>query len=302
MKAILHPQSRRTFLRQSIVAASGLAASQLVSPAGAQSKNTPRFEISLHQYSLKPLFDAGQLDVFEYPRFVKEKLGLANIEFAAEFCGPLLDDLDKADALRRTSEAAAVRNRVFLCSADTALDAADENARQQAVEDHLRWAQVAQRLGCESIRVRAGTEGDLQDQLKHASAGIGALCEALESSPVSVLIENITGPSRDPEWLVQLVERIGRKRVALLADFGNFDGDFYAGMKQLLPLTKSICSKSWDFDAQGNETKIDYARMMKIIKESDFRGCISIEYLGTTLPPVAGIQATAKLIERLSSA
>ena len=97
---------------------------------------------------------------------------------------------------------------------------------------------------------------------------------------------------------MQLVERIGTRRVGLVADFGNFEGDIYAGMQRLLPHTKSICAKSWEFDADGNETQIDFTKMMKIIKDSKFRGCISIEYLGDD--PIGGITKTAKLIQRHS--
>ena len=155
---------------------------------------------------------------------------------------------------------------------------------------------MAEHLGCEFIRVRASSEGERGDQLDHAASGIGALCEELRGSSVSVLIENIAGFSRDPDWLVELVTRIGPERVGLIADFGNFDGDIYAGMQRLLPHAKSICTKSWEFDDQGNETKIDYARMMRIIKKSEFRGCIAIEYLGTE--PVQGVRKTAALINR----
>lgn len=60
--------------------------------------------------------------------------------------------------------------------------------------------------------------------------------------------------------------------------------------------TKSVCTKSWEFDAQGNETKIDFEKMMNIVKESSFRGCIAIEYLGDE--PVAGVRKTADLIKQ----
>jgi hypothetical protein len=116
--------------------------------------------------------------------------------------------------------------------------------------------------------------------------------------PLSVLIENVAGFSRDPDWLVALVERIGPERVGLIADFGNFDGDLYEGMAKLLPYTKSVCTKSWKFDDQGNETTIDFARMMEVIKGSAFRGCIAIEYLGNE--PVAGVQRTVQLLRRVS--
>ena len=264
----------------------------------AQGGAADRFQISLHQYSLKPLFESGQLNLLNYAEFAKNTLNISNIEFAAEFCVDLFASPEKASAIRAQSKRFGVTNRVLLCADGAALDAVTAKQRSDAIEEHVKWAQVAERLGCQFMRVRASTEGDRQQQLMHAVAGIGGLCDALESSSVSVLIENIAGLSRDPDWLVKLVEEIGPKRVGLVADFGNFDGDIYAGMKRILPYTKSVCTKSWEFDAAGNETKIDFARMMGLIIDSPYRGCIAIEYLGTE--PVSGIRKTAALVKRFS--
>ena len=40
----------------------------------------------------------------------------------------------------------------------------------------------------------------------------------------------------------------------------------YKGVAELMPFAKSVSAKSYDFD-NGNETKIDYAKMIDIIKE-----------------------------------
>ncbi len=198
--------------------------------------------------------------------------------------------------LQNSPRSLGIKHRALLCGAVPALDAATEAERRAAVEDHLKWAEVAKHLECDYIRVRASTEGDRNEQLDRAAEGVGAFCDAMANSPVSVLVENVAGFSKDPTWLVELVERVGPKRLGLIADFGNFDGDIYAGMQQLLPYTKSVCTKSWEFDQQGNETKIDFAKMMGVVKESTFRGCIAIEYLGDE--PVAGVRKTAELIRR----
>lgn len=287
---------RRVFLQQSLL---GLSAGSLLSTRALAAPGMlaePRFQLSLHQYSLKKLFDAGQLDLPGYAEFAKNRFSIQNIEFAAEFCEELFSDLKKGEAIRQRANRNGVTIRALLCAADHPLDVASAEQRAAAVAHHVQWASVADSLGCEFLRVRAASEGDPQKQLDYAVNGIGALCDALHAHKVNVLIENITGPSRDPEWLVQLVEKIGRDRIGLIADFGNFEGDLYAGMKRLLPYTKSLCTKSWEFDGAGNETKIDFRRMFEIIQASDFRGCIAIEYLGEE--PIAGIRQTAELIRR----
>ena len=291
-----HLRSRREFLQRGVLSAAGVAMGPVLLSSHVQAAPDDRFELSIHQYSLKPLFEAGTLDTPAYPRFVKDQFHFANVEFATEFCGSLREDPKTADVIRRQSESLGVRHRALLCGGDTALDAPNGVDRQAAMDDHLEWAKVAERLGCECLRVRASSEGNRRSQLTHAADGIGGLCEAMKDSSVSVLIENIAGWSRDPNWLVELVERIGAGRVGLIADFGNFNGDIYAGMQRLLPYAKSICTKSWDFDEDGNETKIDFSRMVDIIRKSGFRGCVAIEYLGKD--PIGGVNKTAALIRR----
>jgi sugar phosphate isomerase/epimerase len=304
MKLFRQRTSRRVFLNRSlfgVAALSGLPFAGLPFGRVANGREQDkRYQISLHQYSLKQLFESGRLDLLAYARFAKDRLQISNIEFAAEFCTDLLASPSKADAIREQSQQAGVTNRVMLCGDETALDAPDAKQRAVAIDEHVEWAKVAERLGCQYIRVRASTEGDRQQQLVNASAGIGGLCDALESSSVSVLVENIAGWSRRPDWLVELVKQVGEKRVGLVADFGNFDGDIYEGMKTIVPYAKSICTKSWEFDASGNETKIDFQRMMSVINDSTYRGCIAIEYLGTD--PVSGILKTAALINRFGAA
>ena len=54
-----------------------------------------------------------------------------------------------------------------------------------------------------------------------------------------------------------------------------------------------------DFDAEGNETTIDYARMMKIVLDAGYHGYVGIEYEGRMLSEPEGILATKKLLEKV---
>ena len=50
--------------------------------------------------------------------------------------------------------------------------------------------------------------------------------------------------------------------------------------EEALPYAKAVSAKSYDFDESGNENKIDYPRMLKIVKDAGYRGWIGIEYEG----------------------
>jgi hypothetical protein len=95
-----------------------------------------------------------------------------------------------------------------------------------------------------------------------------------------------------------------------LPDFGNFclawgskDGckaryDMYKGVAELMPYAKSVSAKAYDFDKNGNETKIDYAKMMQIVKNNNYKGYIGVEYEGSRLSEKEGILATKNLIQK----
>ena len=63
-----------------------------------------------------------------------------------------------------------------------------------------------------------------------------------------------------------------------------------------------MSAKSYDFDDKGNETKIDYAKMMKIVKAAGYKGHVGIEYEGGRMSETDGIKATKALLEKIATA
>ena len=61
----------------------------------------------------------------------------------------------------------------------------------------------------------------------------------------------------------------------------------------------AVSAKSYDFDEQGNETTIDFKRMMDIVKNAGYKGYIGIEYEGNRMSEDEGILATKNLLEKL---
>jgi L-ribulose-5-phosphate 3-epimerase len=291
------PVSRRRFLQcGSSALVGGIVSDSL--PIWGQSSSNAGIELGVHHYSVRSLFKSGELTLATFPAFAKDKLGVSNIELAEELCGDLTSSKTLAEEIRRNGERAGVRVLTLLCSGATSLGGDSEGEREKAVTHHLKWIAIARSLNCRFVRIRAGKEGDPDDRMKKAFAGIRLLCSRLQPGDPRPLIENVTGLSRRPEWLVSLVKQVGVERCGVLADYGNFEGDIYEGMSQILPLSESICTKSWDFDAKGNETKIDFARMGGLIKRAGFNGCISMEYLGRNLGGVEGVKKTAGLIRK----
>ena len=75
--------------------------------------------------------------------------------------------------------------------------------------------------------------------------------------------------------------------------------DNYQGVAELMPYAKAVSAKSYNFDSDGNETELDYERMMRIVLDAGYRGWVGIEYEGGQLEESTGIRATKSLLERM---
>jgi hypothetical protein len=74
--------------------------------------------------------------------------------------------------------------------------------------------------------------------------------------------------------------------------------DRYKGVGEMLPFAHGVSAKSYAFNDQGDETIIDYKKMLSLVKEAKFTGYIGIEYEGSPLSEHDGIIATKKLVEK----
>jgi hypothetical protein len=102
--------------------------------------------------------------------------------------------------------------------------------------------------------------------------------------------------------------QVNNKNCGTLPDFGNFCiergannsckevYDRYLGTSELIPFAKAISAKTYAFDKDGQETTIDYSRMLKMVKDSGYKGFIGIEFEGTGVSETEGIQLTRDLL------
>jgi L-ribulose-5-phosphate 3-epimerase len=198
---------------------------------------------------------------------------------------------------------------LIMCDGEGNLGDPDTAKRQQAVENHHKWADAAKFLGCHSIRVNAatGNAGSFEEQQKRAAEGLAKLGDYCRPLGLNTIVENHGGLSSNGAWLAGVMRMVNQPNVGTLPDFGNFaidrakgeEYDRYQGTQELMPFAKGVSAKSYDFDAEGNETKIDYRRMLQIVKAAGYRGFIGVEYEGGRLDEYAGIRATKALLERI---
>jgi len=176
----------------------------------------------------------------------------------------------------------------------------DQKTRNKAVENHYKWIEAAKFLGCGTIRVNAAGKGTPEEMKNAAIDSLGRLSEFGAAHDINIVVENHGGLSSDGQWLSSVLAGVNMDNCGSLPDFGNFyEYDRYQGVIDLMPFAKGVSAKSHDFDADGNESKIDYVRIMKTVKDAGYRGHVGIEYEGSTLSEEEGILATKKLLEKV---
>ncbi len=303
--AMFHPLHRRQFMSVS-TAATLAALTPRFSPESSQAEDgkQPWFQISLAEWSLNRSIAGNKLTNLDFPAVAKKEFGIDAIEYVNQFFKNEVNDPKYMEELKKRCQDAGVKSLLIMVDGEGQLGNPDEGKRMQAVENHRRWLEAAKFLGCHSIRVNAASQGGYEEQIKLAADGLARLSEIGQSYGLNVIVENHGGLSSNGEWLARVIQTVDQKNCGTLPDFGNFqikDGqsyDRYRGVKELMPFAKAVSAKSHDFDAEGNETRTDYPRMLKIVKDAGYRGYIGIEYEGSGKSEINGIRATRDLLMR----
>ena len=293
--------NRREFLAGTAAAS---ATTFINGSAAAQEDDKQWFQISLAEWSLHKSLFGKKFTNLDFPRVAKEELGIDAIEYVNQFFKTEVDDPKYMDQLKQRCEDVGVKSVLIMVDGEGKLGDPDEAERKKAVENHHRWLEAAKFLGCHSIRVNAASAGSYEEQVKLAADGLSMLSEAGQKYGLNVIVENHGGLSSNGAWLTEVIKKVNMKNCGTLPDFGNFRikgeqwYDRYKGVTELMPFAKAVSAKSHDFDDDGNETKTDYEKMLKIVKDAGYRGYIGVEYEGRKKSEFDGVKATRDLLSR----
>jgi len=296
---------RRRFLKHTglLFASSGMLAHGTM--AAANTKDQPMFRISLAEWSLHKTLFGGKMDHLNFAKVAKEDFGIDAVEYVNQFFKDKAEDSAYLAEMKRRAADLGVKNVLIMIDGEGALGDPDKSKRTKAVENHYKWVDAAKGLGCHSIRVNARSSEKYDEAINLAADGLRRLSEFAAKREMNVIVENHGGLSSNGQWLTSVMKKVGLANCGTLPDFGNFrvsrdeEYDRYKGVQEMMPYAKAVSAKSYDFDADGNETKIDYPRIMKIVVDAGYHGRVGIEYEGSRLSEPEGIRATKKLLERV---
>lgn len=284
----------------------------------AMEANAPFFELSLAQWSIHKMIMNDSIDPYTFAEKAKN-WGFTGLEYVSQlYPADLKDNEYSEDAMaafveKSNAEAKkhGLKNVLIMIDGQGNLAVSDSDERNKAVERHYKWVDAAAAMGCHSIRVNLNGETEPEKWKKNAIDGLSKLATYAKEKNINVIVENHGGLSSNGALHAEVMKVVNMDNCGTLPDFGNFcikmgeiEGkreciemyDIYKGVTELMPYAKAVSAKSNNFDADGNEIKIDYVKMLQIVKDAGYTSYIGVEYEGSELSEEAGIIATRDLL------
>ncbi len=295
---------RRNFVKNSAVAGIGLSVMGIYSCKEAKKDGTeeaemegkeedlePFFKLSLAQWSVHRMILNGKMDPYAFASKAKE-WGFTGLEYVSQ----LYDKELKADNYSAEAMAAFVdksnaeaekhgmQNVLIMIDGQGDLATSDATERKKAAQNHFKWVDAANAMGCHAIRVNLAGSTAPEAWVPNSVDGLTQLASYAKEKNINILVENHGGLSSNAAMLAEVMTKVGMDNCGTLPDFGNFcirrndpadyssgcaeTYDLYQGVEELMPFAKAVSAKTHNFDEAGNETDIDYTRMMQIVKDA----------------------------------
>lgn len=284
----------------------------------------PFFKMSLAQWSFNKSFRSGGVSPYEFARLASE-LGFEGLEYVNQLYPDVMDSEDKSAAIAAFVEKNNVlaaqyklQNVLIMIDSEGDLASSDENTRSEAIANHKLWIDAANQMGCSAVRLNLFGESDPEKWVANSILSLTDLADYAADKNINVIVENHGRLSSNVPVLMKVINGTGKSNCGTLPDFGNFciaeegygslfDGsckefyDPYKGVSEMIVKAFGVSAKSYDFDEEGNETTLDYKRLIKIVKDAGYKGFVGVEYEGSRLSEEEGIIATKTLLEKIGA-
>ena len=288
---------RRKFLKTVSAGAIGAGSvSSMMMPSAAiasplqkkiQTSDSPVFNLGLAAYSFKPHFafykgkpveplDGKSIDMFQFIDYCADQNCAA--ELTSYFFPP---DADEA-YFRKIKRYAFVNGVPIVGTAignNFTLEKGEKLDKQ--IADAKLWIDRAVQMGAPHIRFFAGKRKEVKeapDRMKNAIEAVQECVDYAAKAGVFIGVENHGNLTAD--HVIQIISSIDSEWLGVNLDSGNFvTGDVYDEMARCAPYAVNVQIKvKMKTETKGVKIDCDIPRVANIIKESNYRGFIVMEY------------------------
>lgn len=178
----------------------------------------------------------------------------------------------------------------------------DANHKKQ-FEYMKKWLDAGHKENIPLVRANMGHALGLfkkTDTIENLLATFTPILGYAESLGMKFVFENHGGKSSDINFQLKVREAISSKNFGYLLDTGNYKPKdlIYENIPKLGKSILIVHAKTYNFDAEGNETQLDFKRIVSQLKSIGYTGDYSVEYEGP-LPDYEGTSKTIALLRKL---
>jgi len=163
--------------------------------------------------------------------------------------------------------------------------------RDKQVETYKKWVDVSADLGSPAIRTFAGNapKGVAEsDARRNVIETLEIVCDYAARLGVFVALENHGGVVATADGLLEIVKGVKSPWLGINLDSGNFrTEDPYGDLARCAPYAVTVQYKVEMFPKGRPAEPADFPRLLKILKETGYRGYVVLEYEAKEDPLVA---------------
>ncbi len=212
---------------------------------------------------------AGKITLLDFPQFMNHELGLEIIDFnSANFPSFEPAYLEKLRVSIDKSNCTATNLKM---NQKVDMNSSDPDTRAEAMRVYRKSIDAAQALGCRWVRPLPRSE---TPDMKAHIAAFNELIDYAGERGITVLIENFGWMMDDADSVVNLMNAIGRDRVGVGIDTGNWSSNKvrYAALEKTFPLAVTCDFKAKTLSKSFEHSAYDLESCFKIGWDAGFRG------------------------------
>jgi len=161
----------------------------------------------------------------------------------------------------------------------------DQRGRDRQIQYVRAWIDRARDVGIRTLRVDVGfllNSPPVEILLSRLLATFKSILTYCEDADVIVLFENHFGPTASPSFFQSIAKEIDSPNFGILLDCGNFKprSEIYDHIFTLKDLIKHVHIKTFNFNDQGQESGLDYERILGDLLKTGYNGFYTIEFEG----------------------
>ena len=299
--------------RRNFISAAALAsAAPAVSMAAAAPVLQPKIKLSVSSYS----YWHFKGDKFPIEKVIDEaaKLGLDGIDVLHR----QMESEDNA-YLQKLKKHAFLNGIAMTCLSIHQGFVTPDKAELKTHVDHTNHCiELAYKMGIPCLRLNTGrwnTIKSFDDLMAHRGIepilpgyteddgykwcvdGIQQCLQKAEECGVLLALENHWGLGSIPEGMLRIHDTVNSPWLGLLMDTGNFLENPYDKLEKIVSKTSFVQAKTYYGGGEWYSLDLDYARIVKMLKQANYQGYISIEFEGKEPGPV-GVKKSVEMLRK----